>query len=617
MTAPPPSDPNNQREDDPENEATGVQNHVITPPAPAARESSRPSITPSMVPRADGSGINARLVHSLRIEEAQRIRGFARIVSLLSALALVCLPWLGGVMWSRLFCGLSLLILLLVSMWVWVRAQEPKRYSPKILRIFGITCVVSSIAIDYYFGVFSPVIVVLNLGISFFGMIDDSRHARRICFAAIGIHFLLAIGVLTGVVHEYGLLSTVNTSLEERIFMLFMIPIMLSVTYWQSRINRGATHQVLKRLQEATHIAWQRKAQLDEANQQLDMMIHAGKKSGRYSEMYAGYYLLGEVIGRGAMGEVYAAEHIETKEPAAAKLLHSSVLETPELLQRFLQEGQITSQLVTPYIVKVFEIGEAEDGAPFIAMELLVGHDLSWHLRRKHQLGLHATQQLVHQVCQGLSVAHEAGVVHRDLKPQNLFLAVTANKSKIWKILDFGVCKHIDQATDMTHHGLIGTPSYMSPELARGQDADVRSDIFSLAAVVYRVLTGRLPFLALDTPQVLFEIMYRMPESPRLLVPTLPGDLELFLAIALAKKPKERWANVNEFSLAFERACKQTLPESDRRRAHQLLAHHPWGKLEPSSSSSLIQAPPRTLRQALMEDTLGFDVDSEVTHIIK
>ena len=151
--------------------------------------------------------------------------------------------------------------------------------------------------------------------------------------------------------------------------------------------------------------------------------------------------MLRDRIGRGAMGEVYAATDTESGELAAVKLLQSALLADDQLVARFLREGEAAAKLQAPNVVRIYEVGKMDDGAPYIAMELLRGHDLGWHLRRRGALSLDEVCRPGEQVAQGSRRRAKAGVVHRDLKPQNLFLAQQHAAAPRWKILDFGVSR--------------------------------------------------------------------------------------------------------------------------------------------------------------------------------
>ena len=186
-------------------------------------------------------------------------------------------------------------------------------------------------------------------------------------------------------------------------------------------------------------------------------------------------------------------------------------------------------------------------------------------------------QNFMYQLLKGVAHCHKHGVMHRDLKPQNLFLHEPAGAPRAWKLLDFGVSKLSDSSGTLTQNLIIGTPGYMSPEQARGQPTDPTSDLFSLGAVLYRALTGQAPFRGTDTPQILFDLCYRGPRRPTELAPRLPIDIDLFLAVALGKRPIDRFATVADLATAFRAATTDRLDSALRRRAELLLSDLPWG----------------------------------------
>ena len=371
--------------------------------------------------------------------------------------------------------------------------------------------------------------------------------------------------------------------------MTAIVPLVYAAALWHARLSRRATLNAIQRSNNWFREARQREVQLDEANRDLDKLLkmNGGSDAAEYIGARAGAYLLRERIGRGAMGEVYSAKHVETGGLAAVKLLHTEMQEDALLIQRFLREGEAASKLHAPNVVQIFEVGHLEDGAPYLAMELLRGHDLAWHLRRRGQLSLDEVLSLVEQVAAGLEVARIAGVVHRDLKPQNLFLAQQMNASPIWKILDFGVSRLADSGGTLTKNVIVGTPGYMSPEQAGGLNTTSRSDIFSFGAVVYRTLTGEPPFASADTPQTLYQVVYRNPQRPSALIAGLPPDIDLVLAIAMAKDPADRFESALEMAAAMRLAAKSALDPQKRLHARTLLAALPWGTETRDSSGEL------------------------------
>jgi serine/threonine-protein kinase len=226
--------------------------------------------------------------------------------------------------------------------------------------------------------------------------------------------------------------------------------------------------------------------------------------------------------------------------------------------------------------VTVIDHGMAEGGSPFLVMELLQGSDLAHDLRDKKRLGMSATLELVSEVAEALAAADEGGIVHRDLKPQNLFLAESGGRRE-WKVLDFGVSKILESGRDLTQGAAVGTPSYMSPEQARGEPVDHRADVFALGVIAYRVLTGRPAFTGPDSASTLYNVVHVQPARPSELV-RVNIDVERVLALALSKERDRRFSSSLMFAAALREAARQRLDERLRRDADALLEDQPWGK---------------------------------------
>lgn len=522
---------------------------------------------------------SAPTVFALHGEEADRATGFARTVVMLSLASLAVMPFLGGVRWLNVAASLGFAAMAAVSTWVWWAARDQGRYTVRMFRVLGLVCACSWTVIVYYTGVFSPAALGVTLGVAFFGLGDDLGFGVAFCAVCTSVYLLVSGLIIGGVLIDRGLYTAEGLPLLTRFFALGIVPTVFVLTLFQARMSRRATYAAVESLHAALRLAQQREAQLNEANQNLDVALRAGAgQKGRYSGSTAGRYLLGDVVGRGAMGEVYAASHVDTGDRAAVKLLLANTTDEANQRERFLREAEITARLRVPNVVAVYEVGNLHEGVPFIAMELLSGHDLAFHLRKKRQLSLGDLDMLAREVAQGLRAAHDAGIIHRDIKPQNLFWAEREANAPVWKILDFGVSKLRGSTGTLTQRAVVGTPGYMSPEQAQGLEADPRSDVFSLGAVLYRALTGRPPFGGPDMPQVLFEIVYRTPTRPSDLVTALPRDVDLVLAMALAKKPDERFASASELAEALSAATCQELTPALRARGDQLTLAYPWGK---------------------------------------
>ncbi|MEJ7601367.1 MAG: serine/threonine-protein kinase, partial [Kofleriaceae bacterium] len=241
---------------------------------------------------------------------------------------------------------------------------------------------------------------------------------------------------------------------------------------------------------------------------------------------------------------------------------------------RFLREAETASRLDCPNVVRVLEVGTTAAEIPFLAMERLRGHDLAHQLRRHRKIQLPQARILAEQIAIGLEAARVAGIVHRDLKPHNVFLAETVNE-RVWKILDFGVSKSGGTGT-LTRGHVVGTPAYMAPEQARGEDVDHRADVYSLAAILYRAVTGHPAFQGKDVPSTLYDVVYRVPSQPSLLA-SVSTDVDRVLAIGLAKQARDRFDTAAELARWFAAAVETRLDPEQRRRADDVIAKYPWG----------------------------------------
>jgi tetratricopeptide (TPR) repeat protein len=261
------------------------------------------------------------------------------------------------------------------------------------------------------------------------------------------------------------------------------------------------------------------------------------RPAGGLPQTIGRYQILGR-IGRGSMGVVYSAHDTVMDRAVAIKVMMADLEDDPEGSVRFYREARSAGQLAHRNIITVFDMGE-DDGRPYIVMELLAGHTLGNYLKRPDPLPLEQKLDLMVQVCEGLQVAHDHGIFHRDIKPGNLWVRPDASV----KILDFGIARLA--SSSMTASGLIvGTPDYMSPEQARGHDIDHRSDIFSAGAVFYLMLTGRKPFAASDLPGVFAKVNNEDPLPIRDTEGT-PAVAQ-FVMKALAKSPAARYQHCSE-----------------------------------------------------------------------
>ncbi len=269
-------------------------------------------------------------------------------------------------------------------------------------------------------------------------------------------------------------------------------------------------------------------------------------------------YRVREVLGRGGMGVVYKVEHQNMGKIAAMKVLHHELAEDPEVVFRFRREAAAVSRLNHPNTVQVFDFGTAR-GALYLIMEYVRGTDLGTLIKRDGPLRFDRAAPLFGQICAALAEAHDLGIVHRDLKPENVLLTRTHGGRDFVKVLDFGLAKlsERDELPESTDHGaIIGTPYYMSPEQIRGDDVDARSDIYSLGALMYRVLTAEHPFTAKTPVGVLTKHLTADLVPPSQRCPELQIDerVDAVVGRAMAKRPEARYPDANSLLADLEAA---------------------------------------------------------------
>jgi serine/threonine protein kinase len=267
-------------------------------------------------------------------------------------------------------------------------------------------------------------------------------------------------------------------------------------------------------------------------------------------------YRLTGLLGQGGMGEVFKAEHVGIKREVAVKLLHHAFRDDEVTNERILREAFATGRLDHPNCVAILDSGTLEDGATYLVMEFLNGRSLGEELDIRGTMPVSEVLEIARQVLQGLAHAHGVGVVHRDLKPDNIFLVKQEGEAMIVKILDFGIAKLIGDAVaesggaDLTKAGMaIGSPTYMSPEQATGEALDGRSDLYSLSLVLFEMLTGEPPFYEEDNK--VLSLQRRLREEPPVMrAPsgaTMPTGVELMIRAGLTRDTDERTASAEEY----------------------------------------------------------------------
>ena len=272
-----------------------------------------------------------------------------------------------------------------------------------------------------------------------------------------------------------------------------------------------------------------------------------------------GEYIVVDRIGSGGMGSVYKAEQPSMNRLVAIKVLHSRFATRDDLVARFRREARAMSQLSHPNTARVYKYGALDDGSVYFVMDYLEGRNLAAEVRENGPMQAERAVHLMVLVCGALEEAHRAGIVHRDLKPENVFLTIQGGTTDFPKVLDFGLAKMSEKQMGrgsmmFTQQGMVfGTPEFMSPEQAQGEPLDQRSDIYSLALILYELITGKLPFDA-KTPLDMMKAHVRdtpIPLSQR--VPNKPfwPELEAVINKALSKAMDDRYATAAEFGEAL------------------------------------------------------------------
>lgn len=259
-------------------------------------------------------------------------------------------------------------------------------------------------------------------------------------------------------------------------------------------------------------------------------------------------YKVTRSIGGGGMGDVYEAEHLRLGQRVAIKLLRAEHATSTARRRRFEREAQAVARIQNQNVVRVFDFGSAPDGEPFFVMEYLDGRDLRALLRHEGALTTPRAIRLILDVCAGMRAAHGVGLIHRDLKPENLFVERSVDGLESCKILDFGLVKVLDRGGGElnTKVGVpLGTLSYMSPEQARGEaDVDARSDVYSLCAILYEMLSGERPHRADSQHALLYQVIHQEPRRLTDVSPFVPEQLANVIHRGLAKRRDRRPASV-------------------------------------------------------------------------
>ncbi len=525
-----------------------------------------------VVPSPAESRTGVDMAAVFHAEEVSRSRVFYLAIAVIVAVTGAFTPILAGEPWLRMLNGIACAGVVTIALVALFVLKTPSRYTRRVAATIGCAGVVIGIVIIYYIGVFSAGSMLLALAVYFYGTSHSTLVARSVYATIAGCYLIVSVGVASGWMPDLSLFHVRSTESFTPWFQVIMSQVNFALIFYLARSSRRAGERAVQRVRDANLQIQKRDALLAEAQGELARVEAGGQ--GRYLGDRVGEYELGDLLGRGAMGDVYSGVS-KNGVRVAVKLLHPNLMEQEENVLRFAREAQAASAVDTAHVPRVYELGETSTGIPFLVMELLDGHDLGWHLRRSGRLALVEVAAMCDQVAMALAAVRAAGIVHRDLKPGNLFLTDTIPRT--WKVLDFGLSKIVENISSLTGEMAVGTPSYMAPEQIVGPEVDHQADLYALAAIAYRAITGVPPLSGTDVGNVLYDVLHTQPPSPSDYV-RIPVDVELVLAIGMAKRREDRFAMVEEFAAAMRAATEGTLDPEIQARGWALIKRFPWGQ---------------------------------------
>ena len=485
--------------------------------------------------------------------EIARTRVHVPIILILCVASFATVPFVGGWWPAKVAFMIAICVGTVVALLMLYVTANEQRYRERNVVVLYLLAISTMFVAVYFWGVFSPATTVIVMELFFVATQQHWRAALTIYLTCAVFQGVLAGLVIADVIPDHGIMQGNGLSMMEALAGQGLVQVVYLVTFLMGRATRREIQRSTIDLHRAVEAVFQREVLLDEARQQLSDAIRVGG-AGRLTGQALGSFQLGAILGRGAMGEVYEAVHAESGRPAAVKVLHPLIASSEELLTRFLREAQAVVSLQSPYIVRLLEVCKPDSPVAYFAMERLRGVDLSQTLRASHQLSLREVVSLVEHVAQGLDTARAAGIVHRDIKPQNLFQTSVAGRDQVWKILDFGVSHLSEHGGTLTHGQLVGTPMYMAPEQARGETVDHRADVYGLCAVAYRALTGHPPHPVREVTAILYHVVNVEPRPPSQFV-DVPAEVDRVMAQGMAKDREQRYATAIEFAAALRKAA--------------------------------------------------------------
>ncbi|MBO6935419.1 MAG: protein kinase [Deltaproteobacteria bacterium] len=507
----------------------------------------------------------------LKQDEASRTHTFSTAMLLVVVAGGVCVGVLPTHVLARQIASVAMVVLGAGFLALWWHTRDVTKFEARFVGIVAQFLATSSVGMAYYFGVFSPFPCVVALALLVYALSAPAVFVVPCTILASGGHLLLTIAIVAGWIPDLGLVTADDAPFSVKLVGQGSVQLVYWTAFFVGRASNDRTRQRVRDMEAAVRQVAAREALLREARQELERAAGIGE-AGRFTEQRLGPWVLGPILGRGGMGEIYEARHEETDRPAAVKLLLRGAYSDADPFERFAREARIAASLKSPHVVEILDIGGVEAPLPYIAMEHLRGEDLSSMLRSRRRLRPPELERLAREVALALEEAAGANIVHRDLKPSNVFYTTNGH----WKVLDFGVSKLIGETGTLTAGNVVGTPAYMAPEQARGDEVDGRADVYSLAVILYRAMTGRPAFTGSDFAKMLRAVETQLPPAPSTLSRRIPEPVDHVLRIAMAKSPEDRFDGANELASALSRAFAGHVDEALVERSAKLREAIDW-----------------------------------------
>jgi serine/threonine-protein kinase len=506
---------------------------TLVEPVRATAEPTTPSAAPT--------------VKALSVSDVRRSRTVAGIGAVLCAGGALTSLFVDGDPTARMILLVGLSVVALTNGWLFWLVRDARRLGDRGLMLMWTSSALGVLSAVPFVGMVSGIVAALLLVIVLVSL-GQSRPAALSAYLAIAIGYAVLVALtLIGVIPDRGIVPMpMQDGIALPIVGAVGLQLLFAAAFLIVRWSRRNTLAAFAELERSARAVAQREA-LDEARD-LARVLRAGRL-GRFSERVLGSYRVGEIIGRGAMGEVYEA-HRESGggDPVAIKVMHEQAASDPARLARFRREATAIGALDSPHVVRILEV--SEQPVPYLVMERLRGTDLAAVLRERPTLTTAELIRLVDDVARGLEDVRRAGLVHRDLKPQNVFLMETTRR---WKILDFGIAKLAGSDGTLTGDRIVGTPGYMAPEQVSGGAITHATDVYGLAALTYRCTTGRPPFSGAGIEALLFQVAHARPRRPSALANVERG-VDAVLAIGLARRAEDRFPTASAFAHALSTA---------------------------------------------------------------